>query len=283
MISPTLAARELADRTRLVFEGSYQAGSLNLRKLASALEAKLRRGFGFSDDLKAAVILNHQQGSLFGRPSTIYNFTGGSETRFALAHEMAHVLSSYFEYPGNQPQWSDKDWARFFDECASHLLLSDEILSHLFNGEVSLSINGLLSATKQAKVSVSLLLTRLDMAAQEGALHLRNGALVVLTSLSARGRRDYSPRVQSRCGNVQWYVPLNKRLKTLGASNLESFFISGQVDHDVDISDRLLLWNRKKHKTESVDAEFHARMFETSTASKRALIATMLLHPNDQL
>jgi len=278
---PEESGRDLARRARELVPEAFSEVRVDLRKLGHGLFLKFKRCPGRCESVQGAISFSDQL-NLFGSSNgTVFNYAWWhSGSRFTLAHEIAHQLYQMSDRPVSAPNWSAEDWRLQFDTCAAHILLPDSALRTLLPTEIELSPQLLIEASARARVSLSLLISRVGELSRQGGIRLLNGAIIAAPAVSARKKEHYAPRVITSCLPRNWYLPNNKRLSSLGARALEEAFWIQDAWKERHSEGELRVWDRIQRRREAVPVRFVAKVFTSKVASRRVMLAIVSSRPN---
>ena len=213
------------------------------------------------------------QPSLFGDfVVTVWDQSAGR--RFTLAHELAHRAADLFLASEEVATWTANDQRVFADQFASYLLLPDSLITESFGvgKRVRLDLGTLKRIQKVFGLSMSALAARLNHAARRKVIRLLDLVLVATAGVSLRQGLNYAPRVVSRCTPDPWYIPLNKRLESIGLTNLDRLYWTGSLYQDGIAEDSMSLWSRERHDMYHLTRTFQYILFQTASA-QRILVA----------
>ena len=109
----------------------------------------------------------------------------------------------------------------------------------------------LTATSRRLLISMSCLVARLQEAANDGLITLHNCAFIAASSVSAKRRTDYAPRIVTACTPPIWFIPHNKRLATLGLAYLSESFWTARPYVKMTAEDTIMVqmrdtWRRAK-------------------------------------
>jgi len=164
--------------------------------------------------------------------------------RFTLAHELAHVAlqrtldKREIEISANETE--------FVCDATACLILFPDVLLHTFfrtHRPLRLSIPLLADTCRRARISISVVLSRLNEAAGRGRIVLENAGLLIALDLSRKHRVNLAPRVYTCCIPKPWFLPVNKRISRLGLTGLIHPFHHAPLYREARLEATLSLWN----------------------------------------
>ena len=142
-------------------------------------------------------------------------------------------------------------------DAAASLVLFPDVLLHAFfgtNRPLRLSIALLADTCRQARVSISVVLSRLDEVSGRGRIVLENAGLLIALDLSRKHRVNLAPRVYTGCIPKPWFLPVNKRISRFGLTGLIHPFYHAPLYREARLEATLSLWNSEAGHTFHVPA-----------------------------
>ena len=186
----------------------------------------------------------------------------GISLRFVMAHELAHVILKMPEFEKHGARLSTNDQERLCDIAAEHIMLPNEILFRAFPSKVvEFSIDQLEGLRMSTKASITLIVRRLAALVKSRELIATNGCLVAMNAAARKSQQDYAPRICAACVPQCWYLPTNKRLKTLGLSPLENALGKAPLYVEQRASSKLDMWNTKSKRVMTVSSAFSFKCY----------------------
>ena len=200
-------------------------------------------------------------------------------TRFVIAHELAHVVLKQQQFAAVNRHLSLVDRERLCDLAAEQILLPSEFLIRVLNSKsVQFSLDFLVEMRARLRCPLSLVIRRLADLVSSGSIRVVNGCLMATLAGARKSGSNIAPRVLRRCVPPEWYLPLNKRLSTLGLVSLEDFFYHAPLYSSSVVSCRFTLWNRNQQRSLSLNSTFAVRCYRyrdrESRLMPRLLLAT---------
>jgi hypothetical protein len=264
------AADAAQDCLRLIrYSGS---GPVRLSKLAKRLAVlETRKRTGSSTSVEGSLWIRRTPLGFDGPEADIEVAFGESRIgrmRYTVAHELAHQYARLSLPEDLTKHWQPRDVRVFCDSFAAQLLTPDGLLAeeirrqfpHLKStsrGSLAPGIQDIETLHRRLRVPMSTVLLRLSEYAARMGITLDNIMLEVTAQTSLRKKENYAPRVLAACTARRWYIPRNKRLSTLGLSNLASAFWGADTLTEGRVYDRVTVFERgswRKYSWESVIA-----------------------------
>lgn len=183
------------------------------------------------------------------------SLAASARARFTLAHEIAHVaVDSILTEKGLVLSPVETEAA--CDLAAASTLLPDFLLYDLFAREAPsrLSVDLLLEQCKRAGVSLAVAINRLHDMVRKKTIDVTNGVFLVTVSRSRRKGINAAPRVFARCIPQKWFLPVNKRLSTLGLDALAESFHAKPLFTQFKIRESVAMWEFEFQRKVSVPA-----------------------------
>jgi hypothetical protein len=205
--------------------------------------------------------------------ATVWDQSAGR--RFTLAHELGHRAADLFLSSLEVATWTERDQRAFADRFAGYLLLPDSLITKSFGtrSDVRLDLASLRRIQRLFGLSMSALTARLNHAAQRKLIVLSDFVLVVTAGVSVRKGTNYAPRVVSRCVPDPWYVPLNKRLESIGLTNLAQLYWTGPLYRVGIAEDSMTLWSKECRQMHRLTRMFQYILFQ-SAGGQRILVTS---------
>jgi hypothetical protein len=286
-LAPTveLAKRAAEECLRLI--GYSTPGPVRLSKLGKHLRiVEERRGVRVSPSVKGALWV-HPTPLGFEAPEAdvevAFSESQVGRMRFTVAHEFAHQYARLLLPPELTEAWSPAEVRRFCHEFAAHLLVPDALLEHsissfLFDGSapssqrrtdrLKLGIADIEALYRRLRVPMAAVLVRLRELALRKQLFLEFCALEITAATSTTRRENYAPRILASCTPPHWFFPPNKRLITLGFSNLAAQFWSAPPLVERVAYDRLTVFLREGWRRLEVDAEIRYKIYPAAPRAR---------------
>lgn len=192
----------------------------------------------------------------------------GYRRRFTLAHELGHAAIR----KSPAINLSSEEEEIFVDAFASQVLLPGPLLSQLIAGNDVLSINALDKLSRQAKVSLSALVSRIS-SANDLDWSPRNFVFVSTLGVSRRKRENLAPRILTISSPKGFYVPTNRRLRKYGLDYLEKVFDTVPLYLKNALESPMKAYSLVEKKTYTFTLLFDYVVFSTSDGS-RLMLAT---------
>jgi hypothetical protein len=184
------------------------------------------------------------------------------ESKKINTREIAGLLECIFQQPANDQT------RQFCDEFAGRLILPDGLLLaalHAFSVDTALPFELTISLIdglyRRVGAPMATVLKRLDDAIHEKGLRIRNCAMLVCAAFSAKRHSEFAPRIHTSCTPPEWFLPSNKRLSSLGMSNLNRAFWEAPLLKDGLAIDRFTVWLRQSWRKETVERTFRYRIY----------------------
>gem|GEM_PF-6962409 len=203
--------------------------------------------------------------------------------RFTIAHELGHQYARLCLPPELTEAWSPAEIERFCDEFAAQLLVPDALLeeairhflidgsgpgSHMRARRLKLRISDIEALYKRLRVPMATVLVRLHKLALRADFALEFCALEITAGTSLRRRENYAPRVLVSCTPPDWFIPANKRLSTLGFSNLAAQFWSAPPLVERAAYDRFTMFRREGWRRQEFDGEIRYKIYPAGTRAR---------------
>jgi hypothetical protein len=192
----------------------------------------------------------------------------GITLRFTYAHELAHWAARLRLPEEECAKWSADEVRQFCDEFAGRLLVPDELLISSLretsvdpNRAFQISIPMVESIYRHVQAPMATILKRIGDAVEEGRLRITNCAMLVCAGRSAKRNTDYATRILACCTPLQWFLPANKRLMTLGMSNLDQAFWKAPPIRLGFVVDKFTVWSREGWQRESVQRPISYKIY----------------------
>ncbi len=215
-----------------------------------------------------------QQLSLFNRPSLIEIHTTEAAARFDLAHELAHVIYDS-EIQLDYPVSDDRRRRRLLDYVAALLLFPDALVARHFGAGDRLepTLEEVLAASQQAAVPWPTMLIRLQEYIRGQEAHLAVALLLVQEAFTPRSRTNYAPRIEVACSPRLWSVPRNRRLTSIGLTNLDVAYRVAGPYLIRSCTDHILLRQRGGKTEERLPAAVDYFIVEATSTRPRRMLA----------
>lgn len=192
----------------------------------------------------------------------------GITLRFTYAHELAHWAARLRLPEEVCATWSPHEVRQFCDEFAGRVLLPNELLISSLretsvdpNSEFQLTIPMVESMYRHIQAPMATVLKRIRDAVEEGRLRITNCAMLVCAGRSARRNTDFATRILVCCTPLRWFLPANKRLMTLGMSNLDRAFWEAPSFLEGFVVDKFTVWSREGWRRESVQRPISYKIY----------------------
>jgi hypothetical protein len=211
--------------------------------------------------------------------------------RFTVAHELAHQYARLY-LPSEVTQvWSARDVRRFCHEFAAHVLLPASLLESALcpfvrasslsvapggPPRLRLQIRDIEGLCRRLRVPMVSLLIRLHQMAMRREVALEFCALEVAARTSQRRMQNYAPRLLASCTPREWFLPANKRLSTLGFTNLAAAFWTSPPLAERVAYDRFTVWLRDGWRHQQVEGEIRYKVYPGSGGT-RVMLAILVL------
>jgi len=192
----------------------------------------------------------------------------GITTRYTYAHELGHWAARLRLSQDIWSGWSMDQTRQFCDEFAGRLILPDGLLLaalHAFSIDTTLPFELTISLIdglrRRVGAPMTTVLKRLDDAIREVGLRIRNCAMLVCATYSAKRHSEFAPRILTSCTPPEWFLPSNKRLSSLGMSNLNRAFWEAPLLKDGLAIDRFIVWPRHSWRKQTVERAIRYRIY----------------------
>lgn len=199
----------------------------------------------------------------------------GSRRRFTIAHELAHRAAELYLHPRETLNWDYRTWKTFLDLLASRLLLPDDLLLDAIRETPDrITLDWIQSTSSQLRVSISCMVTRLADAVRELDLPLSTCILVLANGVSAKRKTNYAPRIVSRCTPPTWFIPVNKRVSSLGMRALSEALTAGRLYSSAVLEDTIEMWSISERRKRLVRRDFNYVIFKLDADAGHIMLAT---------
>jgi hypothetical protein len=199
----------------------------------------------------------------------------GVTSRFTYAHELAHWAARLGVPEEVCSTWSPNEIRQFCDEFAGRLLVPNELLmASLITASIDpaipfeLTIPLVETLYRHIRAPMAAVIKRLDDGVREGRLRIANCAVLVCAARSAKRNSNYAPRILACCTPPEWFLPANKRLTTLGMSNLDRAFWEAEPLGLGFAVDRFTVWVREGWRKQVVERAIRYRIYEASKGQR---------------
>jgi hypothetical protein len=274
MESMVQLATHLSDiALRDVSVGVQEIRPVPLRQIARNLgvEVEVRERNSQTRSAGALWEQEREQMGLFGDFSA--DIAGTSKrSRFTLAHEIGHRLVDL--YAPHAGSIHGKTLENLVDEIASRLLLPDSLLLNVLKREEmkTLPIKWIQQSHTLLGVSLTCLIKRLNNLCWEERVDITNCIFVVTPTVSAKSRTTYAPRIQALCIPKSIFIPVNKRVESLGMKSALATFWNAPLYKEGRFEDTFMFWRRDDWTIHQVRDIFAYVVYET-VASSRLMLA----------
>jgi Zn-dependent peptidase ImmA (M78 family) len=193
--------------------------------------------------------------------------------RFTLAHELAHYILEKELHPTDlQP----KQLEDVCDRAAARILIPDDMCAQIMRTleQPYLRIHHVERLARTLKVSMSVLLSRLN---DSPICKFRNGAFLVSIDKSRIRNNDVAPRFSARCMPRSWFLPVNKRLSSIGLSDLASAFYDSAPFREFKGTHMLTLWSTSLRKTYQIGVKLTYKSYDVQrgSSSRRHMLVSV--------
>ncbi len=188
-----------------------------------------------------------------------------SRSRFTLAHELAHVvLESVLVERAERVDAQTAE--RVCDRVAGIILFPKPLIADLLVQEESaeISLKAAADACRRARISLSVLISRLADTSEQGLIPLRSGLLLVTVGRSRKREVNLAPRILMGCLPRRWFLPFNKRLTTLGLEFLGKQFYKAPLYREGRYAGEIPLWDRNERRLRNIPARIEFICYKSS-------------------
>lgn len=182
--------------------------------------------------------------------------------RFAIAHELAHVVLKSRDFVPAERQLTAREREQLCDLAAEHIVLPEKLLIQSIDvAALCFSLEMLEELRARLRAPLSLILRKLAVLVSRGEVRVVNGCLIATLAAARKSGTNFAPRVLRRCVPAEWYLPLNKRLSTLGLALLEDIFYDAPLYSSQTVRCRFKLWNMEQQRSSALDSSFSVRCY----------------------
>jgi len=257
--------------------------------------SKLRKRLGVSEERRGVRVSPSIHGSLwvnraplgFDAPEAgievAFSESQIGRMRFTVAHELGHQYARLLLPPELTRAWSPVEIERFCDQFAAQVLVPDALLEEAISTflidvsvpgsetrprRLKLRIGDIEALYRRLRVPMATVLVRLQDLSLRKDLAVEFCALEVTASTSLARRENYGPRVLVSCTPTDWFLPANKRLSTLGFSNLAAQFWSAPTLVERVAYDRFAVFLRKGWRRLELEGEIRYKIYPASPQAR---------------
>lgn len=217
-------------------------------------------------------------------------------SRFTYAHELAHCIATTDIAPQDLAIWSKHELEQFCDEFASQILVPDDLLlselgklrkEQKWDGKY-LTPKVMEALYRTLRAPLSVIVKRMDDILRsydetpefvEVLGSFRSCVMVVCLGISRKRQANRAPRILTRCLPKPWFIPNNKRLETVGMTNLNRAFFDSPVLEQRRVFDYFTMWNRQSKRLEKIGQPIDYCLYPGSSVRQeaRVMLATFEL------
>lgn len=214
-------------------------------------------------------------------------FSEGMRARFTFAHEVSHVvLDAAFRKEAEALSEGMREWV--CNLAAGLVVLPDTLLLSVLprTDDLSLSIPLLEGIAARSRVSLSVLISRMNDLVRCGLVRVMNGAVIVRLAWSRKQQENLAPRISSSCLPGRWFLPVNRRLSSVGLVALARVFdsvplyLEGGLEDEITVRDQELrrpvhVKCNVRYKCYTWSAQDNSGGFATTGANQKLMLAVI--------